>query len=178
MIENLVTTIVTNLNNLNAFANMAQAERTMAVKTVLVQACNAIDDTVATFASPQVHLEVDGAEWLYDVTALLYDIPDENIFSGTILVAECEWRRIELEILNDFQKLLLARADVRVMVFDGNQPLQYQELFAIFQNNIANNKQAQLGDIWLFAAWTTDEGWIFRRIDVSSFLNVRDIEIE
>ena len=177
MIENLVATIVTNLNNLNAFANMAQAARTMAVKTVLVQTCNAIDDAVKTYASPIEDLEVDGAERLYDVTALLYDIPDENSFIGTILVAECEWSNEE-NIVIEFQKLLLARADVRVMVFNGDQPPGYQRVFEIFQNNIAKNTQAQLGDIWLFAAWTTDEGWIFRRIDISSFLRKRDIEIE
>ena len=176
MCENLVEAIVGNLNNLNAFAVMNQAERTMAVKTVLVQACNAIDD-VATYASPEEDLEVDGAEWLYDVTALLYDIPVENCFSRTVLVAECEWGS-QLEILNDFQRLLLARADVRVMVFDGTRNPGYQEMFENFGIKIANNTQAQLGDIWLFAAWTIDEGWVFRRIDVGAFLNVQDIEIE
>ena len=177
MFENLVETIMGDLNAIDGFAGMTRTEKTIAVKTVLVDACNAIDDDVNTYASPEIYFEVDGAEWLYDVTALLYDIPDENCFSRTVLVAECEWDNEE-NILIDFQKLLLARADVRVMVFDGSWPPGYQELFRIFGMNIAQNKQAQLGDIWLFAAWTNDEGWKFRRIDVSSFLNVRDIEIE
>ena len=178
MIERLVGTIMTNLNNLNGFAGMNQAERTMAVKTVLVEACNNIDvddDVAATFASPEDELNVNGAEWLYDVTALLYDIPVD--FSRTVLVAECEWGN-QLEIMNDFQKLLLARADVRVMVFDGTWPPGYQRVFEIFQNNIANYKQAQLGDIWLFATWTVDEEWKFRRIDAKPFLDVQDQDIE
>ena len=180
MIERLVGTIMTNLNNLGGFANMTQAQRTFAIKTELVEACNNIDvdfDVAATYASPMEDFNVNGAEWLYDVTALLYDIPVENCFSRTVLVAECEWGNEE-NIMIDFQKLLLARADVRVMVFDGTWPPGYQELFTIFQNNIANNKQAQLGDIWLFATWTVDEEWKFRRIDAKPFLDVQDQDIE
>ena len=177
MIEKLVGTIMTNLNNLGGFANMTQAQRTFAIKTELVEACKKIND-VAAYASPKDKLNVDGAEWLYDVTALLYDIPDDdNCFSRTVLVAECEWDN-KLNIVNDFQKLLLARADVRVMVFDGRWKPGYQELFTIFQNNIAKNKQAQLSDIWLFATWTVDEEWKFRRIDAKPFLDVQDQDIE
>ena len=176
MCENLVGTIVVNLNHIN-LAGLPLAGMTLAVKTALCNACNDIEN-VATFATPHNVIGADGAEWLYDVTALLYDIPDDdNCFSRTVLVAECEWGNEE-NIMIDFQKLLLARADVRVMVFDGTWHPGYQELFENFGINIANNTQAQLGDIWLFAAWTNDEGWVFRRIDVSSFLNVRDIEIE
>ena len=174
MCENLVGTIVGNLNNLGILAGLPLAGMTQAVKTALCEACNDIEN-VATFAAGVGGAA--GGEWLYDVTALLYDIPDENSFSRTVLVAECEWGNEE-NIMIDFQKLLLARADVRVMAFDGTWHPGYQELFENFGINIANNTQAQLGDIWLFAAWTNDEGWVFRRIDVSSFLNVRDIEIE
>ena len=167
MFENLVETIMGDLNAIDDFAGMTRAEKTIEVKTVLVDACNAIDDDVATYASPIEELNVDGAEWLYDVTAILYNIPVENCFSRTVLVAECEWDDEE-NIMIDFQKLLLARADVRVMVFDGTWHPEYQELFEIFETNIDNNQQAQLGDIWLFAAWTP-EGWRFRRIDIEMY---------
>ena len=173
MRENLVETIMTRLKNLDNFADITKKKKTIAVKTALCTECKKTDG-VYTYATPRVKCGACGAEWLYDVTALLYDIPDQNCFSRTVLVAECEWGP-NLEIMNDFQKLLLARADVRVMVFDGTWNPGYQELFKIFETNIANNHQAELGDIWLFAAWTSDR-WRFRRIDVVAFPNRQDIE--
>ena len=134
---------------------------TEAVKTALCRACKTINDDVLTFAAGVADELVDGGEWLYDVTGLLYDIPVENCFSRTVLVAECEWGN-KLNIENDFQKLLLARADVRVMVFDGTWKPGYKKLFEIFETNIENNQQAEPGDLWLFAAWMP-ENWIFHR---------------
>ena len=129
-----------------------------AVMTALCEACNMIEGVAAFAAGIPV---AAGGEWLYDVTGLQYDIPVDNCFSRTVLVAECEWGP-QLEILNDFQKLLLARADVRVIVFDGTRNPGYQVLFDIFETNIDNNQQAEPGDLWLFAAWTP-ENWIFHR---------------
>ena len=70
----------------------------------------------------------DYGEWLYDVTWLKYERQRDGLeWPATALieaplVAECEWGRGKnLEyIVEDFEKLLLARADVRLMIFDGN----------------------------------------------------------
>ena len=131
---------------------------TDAVTTALCEACTMINGVSAYATRIPV---AAGGEWLYDAVGLQYDIPYDNCFSRTVLVAECEWGP-QLEIMNDFQKLLLARADVRVMVFDGTHDPRYQELFEIFEANIDNNQQAEPGDLWLFAAWTP-KNWKFRR---------------
>ena len=61
-----------------------------------------------------------GGEWLYDFTCLEYKHNDDGGWlKGIPVVAECEWGNKDC-IGDDFQKLLLARADVRVMIFNGN----------------------------------------------------------
>ncbi len=54
-------------------------------------------------------------EWLYDMVWLKYK---ENFLSKSIMVLECEWDINEDGIFHDFDKLLIARADLRVMIFE------------------------------------------------------------
>ena len=61
-----------------------------------------------------------GGEWLFDVTCLLYD--DEGCIRRVPFVAESEWGNRD-DVRDDFEKLILARAEVRIMVFDrGHWP--------------------------------------------------------
>ena len=140
------------------------------VKKELCKACKETIDDVYTFATGLSPKYAYGAEWLFDVTGLLYD--KDNYISRTVLVAESEWGP-ELEILNDFEKLLLARADVRVMVFDGTKSPGYQEIFEKFETRINRCEQSEQGDIWFFAALMPN-GWKFCRID--TFQSRRDFE--
>lgn len=142
---------------------------TEAVKTALCEACKTIDHVYA-YASRVERPPADGGEWLFDVTGLLYD--QDNYLRRTVLVAESEWGP-QNEIYSDFQKLLLARADVRVMVFDGTQNPGYRAIIEIFATYIARCEQSQAGDIWLFAAWMPD-GFHFHRID--AFQSQRDLD--
>jgi hypothetical protein len=58
----------------------------------------------------------DGGEWLYDLTWLDYST-ENRILRRAILLLESEWIGKQEERDWDFHKLLLARADLRVMVF-------------------------------------------------------------
>lgn len=58
-------------------------------------------------------------EWLNDFTCL--DHNDDGWLKRIPLVAESEWNDKKDEIEKDFKRLLVARADVRVMVFNGNR---------------------------------------------------------
>ena len=57
----------------------------------------------------------DYPEWLYDITWLNYD--NDNKLKSVELVGECEWGNPG-DIEDDFQKLLVARAQVRLMIYD------------------------------------------------------------
>ena len=92
---------------------------------------------------------VEGAtwptEWLYDMVWLQVsnDFNIENIG----LVAEIEWGE-DWEVLEDFQKLLQARADVRLIVFDHEDGLQEQ-----LKRQIRKFKKSQPGDRYLFVSY-------------------------
>ena len=94
-----------------------------------------------------------GGEWLYDFTCLEYN--DDEWLKGIPVVLECEWGNKD-RINEDFEKLLLARADVRVMIFNGNHfkagnsiPLDGPREF---RKCIRKCKHTRAGDTYLFAA--------------------------
>jgi len=60
-----------------------------------------------------------------------------------------------LLILTDFRKLLLARADLRLMVFDGQTPANCQDLIELMRREIQDFKKTISGDRYLFAYWPT-----------------------
>ena len=94
-----------------------------------------------------------GGEWLYDFTCLEYS--DSECLKGIPLVAECEWGN-EDHINEDFEKLLLARADVRVMIFNGNHYKVRESIpshgLRGFRKHIRKCKHTRAGDTYLFAA--------------------------
>ena len=95
-----------------------------------------------------------GSELLYDFTCMEYD---GDWLTRALLVAECEWGN-ECAIDYDFRKLLLARADIRMMIFNGNyyrRTGQYwieSDGFIKFLGYIDNYKHTQAGDTYLLAA--------------------------
>ena len=96
---------------------------------------------------------------MFDVTCLQYD--DEGYQKRVVLAAECEWNPNEEELWADFEKLLVARAEVRVMIFDGDRWRTDNPVFARY---ICRSKQTQEGDTYLLAGFTS-EGFEYVRID-------------
>ena len=107
----------------------------------------------------------DSGEWLYDVTWLSY-LPDgEQHLVDADLVVECEWDPRTEYVDEDFQKLLLARATVRLMIFDGGDPEGADVIASHLARQVAAFRRSRDDDAWLFAAWVGDEsdqGWSFR----------------
>ena len=105
----------------------------------------------------------DYGEWLYDVTWLEYDRDD--CVTAAHLVAECEWGDIT-DIDEDFQKLLLARATVRLMIFDGNHKPKSPEIAKHLACQVRRFTRSGDEDAWLVAAWERtdnyERGWVFR----------------
>lgn len=72
--------------------------------------------------------EVDGCahngEWLYDVSWVSYgkngfqEDPEERCFEKVVLAVESEWAVSKTAALDDFEKLLQTRADMRLMIFE------------------------------------------------------------
>ena len=106
-------------------------------------------------------------EWLYDL--VWFDMDENESWESkkhwsVALVAECEWKRIKWEIQQDFEKLLLARAALRVMVYDrsGRNPLcptdlrKWVELF----------EGTQVGDAYLLVTYEGAGPWRYHQIVV------------
>ena len=96
---------------------------TKAVKTKLCEIGREFGCKVC--ASGVEKADRDYGEWLYDVTWLEYEKIGRGELVDAPLVAECEWGNFDA-IVEDFEKLLLAREGVRLMVFDGNYKPRFQ----------------------------------------------------
>lgn len=123
---------------------------------------------------PEGNLQFDRKEWLYDVTCLKFD--RDEYLKRVLLVVECEWGR-KSSIYYDFEKLLLARADVRVMIFTGSSDI-IDEVFTELAAYICKCEHTLPGDTYLLVAgeWDDDNGsWIFRYRLVKAYKKIRNL---
>ena len=106
----------------------------------------------------------DFGEWLYDVTWLEYEpkpFPD-GLLIDVHLVAECEWGNFE-RIIEDFEKLLQARAGFRLMIFTGSNQANSEEIAERLADRVREFKGSRAEDAWLLAAWEgSSDDWSFR----------------
>ena len=71
-------------------------------------------------------------EWLFDQVWMDWmHIPRQLKRIG--LVVECEWRMQPDDIFDDFEKLLVARADVRLMIFQAHSGERVNEMFDLLE---------------------------------------------
>ncbi len=119
---------------------------TKRVKQLLVQRA---DNKYETYASG-VPEATDG-EWMCDV--VWWDSDENGLLSRIPLAAECEWAKKEQDVWDDFQKLLIIRADVRVMIFDAKSRNDASSLVKDLKKQIKCFKSSQEGDTYLFASY-------------------------
>ena len=140
---------------------------TPAVLTALCQVCKAHYPASYLYSRTTGGVPTLG-EWLYDFVCLTYD--DELYLKNIPLVAECEWGD-KRKIWDDFQKLLLVRTDIRVMVFGRYAFRQNEDPFEELAKYICKCDRTQAGDTYLLAAWTNDN-FQYRRIDAYQYHHV------
>ena len=143
--------------------NWTRDEGTREVKSALCRACRNFDADLGISANGVASGLADAREWLYDVSAQYYDDDDGEYLNRSALAAECEWSG-ERSIRYDFQKLLIARADLRLMVFDGTKSPGYRDIFLKLARYICRCTHTEVGDAWLFAAWTP-ERFVYHNIN-------------
>ena len=172
MIDKIINNTKSALNKLTE-----QVEwRNLGTKEILTALCEAghridwgEDRQLWTYASRVDPCKTDGripacfhgGEWLFDALWYLADKKDEFMRSIP-LVAECEWAQGG-DVIDDFQKLLVARADVRVMVWEvGRIGPQGKNVLEEMRDWIRNYNAAKL-DIYLLAEARSINGksWCF-----------------
>lgn len=87
-------------------------------------------------------------EWLYDL--VWYEENDEKRLISVPLIVESEWNRGFGNIKYDFEKLLLANADHRLMICQA-RPKHINSLLEYFTNAVKDYKLLKSGDRFLIA---------------------------
>ena len=159
------------LNGLEIDKPAGYTEWNKAVKTKLCKIGQKFGCKVGARADEVDEADRDYGEWLYDVTWLEYERERDGLkwpamaLIEALLVAECEWGRGKnLEyIVEDFEKLLLARADIRLMIFDGNHKPGSKEIAERLAGKVREFKSSRAEDTWLLAAWEgSNDDWSFK----------------
>ena len=91
-----------------------------------------------------------GGEFLYDVIWLKQD---KGYLLRVPLVAESEWSVAKGAASDDFQKLLMARADHRLMVLSAKRGHPAAEIIDPLIKEIERCESRERGDRYLFASW-------------------------
>ena len=93
-------------------------------------------------------------EWLFDMTWLHYS--KDNRLLEVPLVLESEWAPGDIN--DDFQKMLLARAHHRVMIFDRKTRDEAMEIVHDLVAQVEAFRGTQSNDRYLFAFWCSMSG--------------------
>ena len=152
------------LDGLDIKASAGNREWTRAIATTLCNIGRKRGCKVG--AGPVSNNDRDWGERLYDVTWLKSNADD--LLVEAPLVVECEWGNLA-NIDEDFQKLLLARSTVRLMIFDGGYSPGSERIAAHLADQVRAFGLTRSEDAWLFAAWErTDSNWRFRLFTVEN----------
>ena len=100
--------------------------------------------------------------WLFDQVWLDW-IPTPRQLKRISLVVECEWGMTCEEIFYDFEKLLVARADVRLMIFQARNAERVNELFDGMEEEARDFYQSQPGDYYMLVGYDNAESVFLRR---------------
>lgn len=118
-------------------------------------------DQIRQQIQPAINLAVPSrtqflGEWLYDI--LWWHGDDQRYIIECPLVAESEWGGKDAFFKDDFPKLLLARSEHRIVIFEGYPEESHRrnnvaERINWCKEQIRNFSCTQKGDRYLFCAW-------------------------
>ncbi|SCY84339.1 hypothetical protein [Desulfoluna spongiiphila] len=92
----------------------------------------------------------DCGEWLYDISAVRLTEDNHHLISVELII-ESEWGNVD-EIIHDFQKLLQARSQHKVMIFqDTSAP--YYSIFVELEKQVALYQDAESGEEYHLLCW-------------------------
>ena len=99
--------------------------------------------------------DADDGEWLYDMTWLQYDGRQQLI--DVKLVLECEWQDFRKHVVPDFRKMLLAKSDLRCMIFQAADEQKAQNNVRSLISVINRFHRTECEDNYLFCVWLKNE---------------------
>ncbi len=104
-------------------------------------------------------------EWLYDL--IWYRSEPDNHLAEVYLVMESEWAVAPASIKYDFEKLLLAKSSLKVMVFEAYDR-DIAGVFSLLESGIRAFQKKDAGEIYILAGYNMTSGnFVVRRITVA-----------
>lgn len=115
-------------------------------------------------AKPKKRLDTQHGEWLYDVSLLECD-PDCKQIKAVPLILESEWT--PKGIMDDFQKLLVSCADLRVMLFLPERRQKIADIFSGMQKQVEDFAPKCAPHRYLLGGWRRiDKRFIWKHLQV------------
>ena len=90
-------------------------------------------------------------EWLFDV--VWYKCDGEGHLAEMPLAVECEWSASRDDIQHDFEKLLVAKAALRVMIFHARTPSAADAIVNYLITDVTKFAGSTKGDRYLFVTY-------------------------
>ncbi len=108
----------------------------------------------------------NNGEWMFDVAWIDYKNGDPDFPRRLVLAAECEWGKTWGDVRDDWLKLLVARADFRLMVFERSNERKVREEVNRLKKQEAGFQGRQVGDRYLLAGRDESAGrFLFFTLD-------------
>jgi len=101
------------------------------------------------------------SEWLFD---MLWFASNDGYIDHVYLVLESEFEPRIYNIIEDFNKLLVARADIRIMIFSRRKTDQVEETFMDIEERIKLFSQTMPGDKYFLYGLSWQDGGFHERI--------------
>jgi hypothetical protein len=102
-------------------------------------------------------------EWLYDL--IWYREGLDGHLAEVYLVLESEWGKTQSDIKFDFEKLLLAKATLKVMVFQGSEQ-DIPGLLTFLERGVQAFQKSAAGETYILFAFNIDaHKFVVRQID-------------
>ena len=99
------------------------------------------------------------SEWLFDTCWLKYNEDENESLRQLALAAECEWHvhpaRPHFH-RDDFEKLVVARADLRLLVCEVQRETQVAKLIEVLESYASGFNDAK-GDEYMISCWIADK---------------------
>ncbi len=170
-ISQRVHQVLTEVNDCLRGQGASDTEWTRAIKTGLCHAGHNLDYRVATSLDRRRATEgcADGpdfGEWLFDLVWMVWNGEPQRQLNRICLVVESEWGD-RGDILDDFEKLLVARSCVRLMIFQASNGAEVEAIFNLLQEESQAFEQSQTGDYYLLEGYDCENSaFLWREFQV------------
>jgi hypothetical protein len=157
MVSDFINDIIAGLEAINGEGHIGDREWTIAIKKRLIDIAEKYSLSVNCNIYGEKYKHNDGREWLYDL--IIYS-SNNGYFDEVYLVCESEWSLDFDAIKWDFEKLLVARSKVHLLVYKGS-PEKHDEYKDDFIAEIEKSGSCSNGDVYLFAIYNTSDDSFF-----------------